>query len=145
MDKRVLRPIGWREFADKVVLHQELFQLNTHMSRRISPCCGAYEDEKDDLESGVVVRTRDVLAPPPMYKVWMHNDDFTPMDFVVSILVSIFHMDPSRANEVMLDVHRKGIGLCGIYPFDIAETKVSQVLQEAKAKEYPLKCTFEAE
>ena len=103
-------------------------------------------DSTDDGESsGVVVHTRDHLAPPPMYKVLLHNDDFTPMDFVVSILMAVFHMQSTQANEVMLDVHHKGIGLCGIYPFDIAETKVSQVQQEAKANEFPLKCTYEAE
>lgn len=105
--------------------------------------------QTDSMESGegsgVVVRTRDQLAPPSMYKVLLHNDDFTPMDFVVSILMAVFHMESMKANEVMLDVHQKGVGLCGIYPFDIAETKVSQVQQEAKANQFPLKCTYEAE
>ena len=80
-----------------------------------------------------------------MYRVLLHNDDYTPMDFVVQILQSVFNKDSNQATKVMLDVHRKGIGECGIFPFDIAQTKVSVVAETARENEYPLKCTLERE
>ena len=82
-------------------------------------------------------------ALPPMYKILMHNDDYTTMDFVVSVLESIFHLPPTEANRIMLQIHMSGYGVCGTYPFDIAETKVHQVHARAKSEGYPLKCSLE--
>ena len=82
-------------------------------------------------------------ARPPLYKILMHNDDYTTMDFVVSVLESIFHLPPTEANRIMLNIHMRGVGLCGTYPFDIAETKVHQVHARAKSEGYPLKCSLE--
>lgn len=80
---------------------------------------------------------------PSLYKVLLHNDDYTPMDFVVEILQNIFHLEHSLANKIMLDVHQKGIATCGVYPHDVAETKVSIVNHRSRKHEYPLKCTME--
>jgi len=80
---------------------------------------------------------------PKMYKVLLHNDDFTPMDFVVGVLEKIFGKDHAEATRVMLDVHHRGYGVCGIFTFDIAETKAALVLQVAQQNEHPLKCTTE--
>ena len=100
-------------------------------------------EEKTD--SAVIVRSREDIAEPPMYKVLLHNDNFTPMDFVVSILQNVFQKDPDTAQRIMLDVHHKGVGCCGVYPYEIAETKVAIVNQQAKQQNYPLKCSMETD
>ena len=83
------------------------------------------------------------LKEPPLYRVVLLNDDFTPMDFVVDVLESIFGMERTRATQVMLEVHTKGKGVCGVYNFEIAETKVAQVMGVAKQHQHPLLCTME--
>ncbi len=90
-----------------------------------------------------VQEARPRLKRPPMYKVVLLNDDFTPMDFVVLILERFFGMDRERATRVMLQVHTQGKGVCGIYSREIAETKVAQVNDYARAHEHPLLCTME--
>jgi ATP-dependent Clp protease adaptor protein ClpS len=82
-------------------------------------------------------------APPPMYKVLLLNDDFTPMEFVVGVLERFFGMDREKATAVMLKVHNEGAGLAGIYPRDIAETKVGQVVEFAREHQHPLQCVME--
>jgi ATP-dependent Clp protease adaptor protein ClpS len=83
------------------------------------------------------------LDEPKMYRVILHNDHYSTMDFVIEVLMKIFHMDPSKATEIMLNVHNKGKGLCGIYSYDIAVTKINQVHQMAKERDYPLKSSCE--
>jgi ATP-dependent Clp protease adaptor protein ClpS len=85
------------------------------------------------------------LKRPPMYKVVLINDDFTPMEFVVHVLEAFFGMDRERATHIMLNVHTKGKGVCGVYPRDIAETKVAQVNEYSRQNEHPLMCTMEAD
>ena len=80
-----------------------------------------------------------------MYKVLLLNDDYTPMEFVVAVLERIFHKDHADATQIMLHVHQRGLGLCGVYPFDVAETKVTQVLDLAQRQQHPLQCTLEKE
>lgn len=82
---------------------------------------------------------------PSMYKVLLHNDDYTSMDFVVSILMEIFSKTEAEAEAIMLNVHQKGIGVAGIYPYEIAETKVFLVIQLAQENEFPLHCSMEQE
>lgn len=82
---------------------------------------------------------------PPMYRVLLLNDDYTPMDFVVDVLRTVFHKSPAEAERIMLNVHEKGSGLCGIYTFETAETKVSRVRTKAKSAGFPLRCTMEPE
>lgn len=82
---------------------------------------------------------------PSLYKVILHNDDYTPMDFVVFVLETIFNKSREEAETLMMNVHINDATVCGIYPFDIAETKVVQVTQMAEENEYPLKCTMEKE
>src|SRR5574340_353442 len=83
------------------------------------------------------------VKPPPLYKVLLLNDDFTPMDFVVTVLQKFFGMDRERATRVMLQVHREGMGLCGVFPKDIASTKVEQVVSFARQHQHPLACVME--
>jgi len=84
-------------------------------------------------------------AKPAMYKVLLLNDDFTPMDFVVHILERFFSKDAQEATEIMMNVHSHGIGLCGVYTYEIAETKVAQVVEYSRKSEYPLQCIMEKE
>lgn len=83
------------------------------------------------------------LKPPPMYKVMLLNDDYTPMEFVVLVLQKFFGMTRERATQVMLKVHREGIGVCGVYPRDVATTKVQQVSAYSRRHQHPLQCVME--
>ena len=94
-----------------------------------------------DEDTGLTTEKR--LDEPKLYRVVLHNDHYTTMDFVVEVLVTIFHMPTARAVQVMMDVHKKGSGVCGVYTFDSAVTKVDQVHQMARAREFPLKCSYE--
>lgn len=94
---------------------------------------------------GVATKTRpkERAKPPPLYKVVLHNDDYTTMEFVVWVLQTVFHHDEATATAIMLHVHRNGIGIAGIYTYDIAETRAAEVEALARAQEYPLRCTVE--
>ncbi|RUO60256.1 ATP-dependent Clp protease adapter ClpS [Idiomarina insulisalsae] len=83
------------------------------------------------------------LQPPPMYKVILNNDDYTPMDFVIEVLIKFFRMDQERATDTMLTIHYKGQAVCGVYSAEVAETKVVQVNQYAREHDHPLLCTME--
>ncbi len=83
------------------------------------------------------------LRPPAMFRVILYNDHYTTMEFVVDILEKVFHKPEPEAKDIMLDVHRRGSGVCGIYSYDIARTMVARVLALARQQEFPLKCTFE--
>jgi ATP-dependent Clp protease adaptor protein ClpS len=98
-----------------------------------------------ELEEDVVSETRDEIDEPSMYKVILHNDDYTTMEFVVEILMLVFKKTPEEAVKIMLNVHQKGIGICGVYPFEVSETKVKTVDALAKENGFPLKCTMERE
>ncbi len=101
--------------------------------------------EGGGAESGVMIKSRPKTRRPAMYKVLLLNDDFTPMDFVVHILEKFFSKTRAEATDIMLHVHRRGVGICGIYTYEIAETKVTQVMDYARAHEQPLQCTMEKE
>lgn len=92
---------------------------------------------------GLATRTRAKPKKPSQYKVLMLNDDYTPMEFVVMVLKRFFRMDLEQATRVMLHVHQRGVGVCGIFPYEVAETKVSQVMDFARQNQHPLQCTLE--
>jgi len=96
-----------------------------------------------DGQIGIATRTRTRPKKPSMFKVLMLNDDYTPMEFVVMVLKRYFHMDIDQATQVMLHVHQRGVGVCGIFPYEIAETKVNQVMDFADENQHPLRCTLE--
>lgn len=97
----------------------------------------------DMLDGELALDSKVDLDKPKMYRVVLHNDNYTTMDFVVDILVKIFHKPAAEATKIMLDVHKKGAGVCGVYTYDIASTRISQVHQMAKKHEYPLRCSME--
>ena len=101
------------------------------------------KDFQEDRDSGVVTETRKKLKQPPMYRVLLHNDDYTTREFVVLILQAVFHKSETEATQVMLHVHNNGVGTAGVYPFEVAETKVEKVTALARKYEFPLKCTLE--
>ena len=103
------------------------------------------KDDKDNGKTGVITKTRPKTKKPSMYKVLMLNDDYTPMDFVVHILLTYFQKTEDEAVQIMLNVHQTGVGLCGVYSFEVAETKVMQVTDNARRHEHPLQCTLEKE
>jgi ATP-dependent Clp protease adaptor protein ClpS len=103
--------------------------------------------DKEDRDSGVITqrRTKKKLAKPRLYKVLFHNDDFTTKWFVVAVLEQIFHHTEAQAHAIMMHVHQTGIGVAGVFTYEIAETKVGQTLALAKENEFPLQVTLEPE
>ncbi len=98
-----------------------------------------------DTEEQVSSRTRDEIKEPPMYKVLLHNDDYTTMEFVVEVLMHVFSKSIEEATRIMLNVHKRGIGVCGVFTYEIAETKVETVRSLAGERGFPLRCTMEEE
>jgi len=100
---------------------------------------------KDSPVTGVVVKSKPKTKKPSMYKVLLLNDDYTPMEFVVHVLERFFNKSREDATRIMLHVHRRGVGICGVYTYEVAETKVTQVIDFARRHEHPLQCTLEKE
>ena len=94
-------------------------------------------------EPGVAVKERTRTKKPPMYKVLLHNDDYTTKEFVVMVLQAVFHKSESDAVRIMMHVHSNGIGVAGVYTYEVAETKVAKTVQLAQSYEYPLQCSLE--
>ena len=103
------------------------------------------ERPEDDFDTAVITRTERRIAKPKMWKVLLHNDHYTTREFVVAVLVDVFHKSETDAVQVMLHVHQKGVGVAGLYPREVAEMKVHKTIQLARAHEYPLECTMEPE
>lgn len=122
--------------------------MPTDLISDLIPLTAAGERDSPDERDGqgaTVLEARPKLKKPPLYKVLMLNDDYTPMEFVVDVLNRFFGMDEAKATSVMLQVHQQGVGLCGVFTYEIAETKVTQVIDFARRHEHPLQCTLERE
>jgi len=102
-------------------------------------------DDEGFRENGtqVITRTKPAVKKPSLYRVLLLNDDFTPMEFVIEILARYFSMDMESATEVMLHVHQNGVGECGVFTYEVAETKVTQVMDHARKNQHPLQCVME--
>ena len=103
------------------------------------------DNDRHDGQTGVVTRTRPKTKKPSMYKVLLLNDDYTPMEFVVHVLERFFGKTREDATSIMMHVHQKGVGICGVYTYEVAETKVTQVMEFARKNQHPLQCTMEKE
>jgi ATP-dependent Clp protease adaptor protein ClpS len=103
-----------------------------------------YQDT-DQPSGDVATKTRPKTQRPSLYKVLLLNDDYTPMEFVVLVLQRFFGKSAEEATRIMLHVHQKGVGVCGVYTYEIAETKVAQVIEFARQHQHPLQCTMEKE
>lgn len=102
-------------------------------------------DDPQDGDADVAIKTRPKTKRPPLYKVLLLNDDYTPMEFVVHVLERFFSMNHAQAFEIMLTVHKKGVAVVGVFSHEIAETKVAQVMDLARRNQHPLQCTMEKE
>jgi len=96
-------------------------------------------DNRPEADTGVDQELRE----PKMYRVILHNDDYTTMDFVIEVLIAVFHKPAAEATRIMLDVHKKGKGICGVYTYDVAATRMARVHHLAQKREFPLKCSLE--
>ena len=118
-------------------------QIKPNLSNISSNSAGGDNDDENDQGTGILTKTNVKTKKPAMYKVLLLNDDYTPMDFVVYVLQKFFRLTIEEATHVMLEVHTKGVGVCGVFTFEVAETKVAHVLDAAKKHEHPLQCTLE--
>lgn len=109
------------------------------------PGDGEENENGGEHRTGLLLKPRPKTKKPSMYKVLLLNDDYTPMEFVVHILERFFNKNRQEATDIMLHVHRRGVGVCGIFTYEIAESKVAQVMDFARANEQPLQCTMEKE
>jgi ATP-dependent Clp protease adaptor protein ClpS len=119
--------------------------VDLSLSRISLSSSGGEERGPGRTSVGILTRAQAKTKKPSMYRVLLLNDDFTPMDFVVHILERFFGKNRQEATEIMLHVHRKGVGICGTYTYEVAETKVTAVMDYARRNEHPLQCTMEKE
>ena len=131
-------------------MHQPLPLSSNHVSDEMQLVAARFVlsgegdgDADTDAEVGIATKTKAKPKKPSQYKVLLLNDDYTPMEFVVMILKRFFGMDLEQATRVMLHVHQKGVGVCGVFPYEVAETKVNQVMDFARQNQHPLQCTLE--
>ena len=106
---------------------------------------GEDKDSKNDVEGSVKLAVKPKTKIPPLYRVLMMNDDYTPMEFVIEVLEKFFQKNREEATQIMLHVHQRGVGVCGIYAYDLAETKAMQVMNYARKYEHPLQVQLEKE
>jgi len=102
-------------------------------------------DNGDDNQTGTITKSRQKTKKPDLYKVLLLNDDYTPMEFVIHVLERVFNKGQEDAMRIMLHVHQNGVGVCGVFTYEVAETKVTQVMDFARKHEHPLQCTMEKE
>ena len=100
-------------------------------------------DKNSDFQGGVILDTKPKTKKPSMYNVLLLNDDYTPMEFVIIVLAKIFNKKQEEATQIMLHVHKKGVGVCGTFTYEVAESKCKSVMDMAKKNEHPLQCTLE--
>ena len=129
-------PIQLSAVATQRPVPASMLDINLHTKNGVG--------EHPDEQHGVVTeQSKPALARPPLYKVVLHNDDYTPMDFVVGVLVRFFHMPVEKATQIMLKVHTEGKAVCGVYSRDVAETKAMQVNEFSRENQQPLLCDVE--
>ena len=117
-----------------------------YLIKKMPPLAMSKDDEdKKDIDGNIKLATKPKTKTPPLYRVLMMNDDYTPMEFVIEVLEKFFQKDREEATQIMLDVHQRGVGVCGIYAYDLAETKAMQVMNYARKYEHPLQVQLEKE
>ena len=118
-----------------------------NINLRIIPltAMGEDKDSKDDVEGNIKLAVKPKTKIPPLYRVLMMNDDYTPMEFVIEVLEKFFQKNREEATQIMLHVHQRGVGVCGVYAYDLAETKAMQVMNYARKYEHPLQVQLEKE
>ena len=127
---------------DKYLLFLKLITMY-HINMNITLSENSDNYKKYDLQRGVVLEAKPKTKKPSMYNVLLLNDDYTPMEFVIIVLSKIFNKKQEEATQIMLHVHKKGVGVCGIFTYEVAESKCKFVMDMAKKNEHPLQCTME--
>lgn len=132
------------------VCEQEVALMISEVAVRVGTSLSMSGDKNgsgggDEGKTGVVTKTRPKTKKPSLYKVLLLNDDYTPMEFVIHVLERYFNKGREEATRIMLHVHHKGVGVCGVYTYEVAETKVTQVMDFARQHQHPLQCTMEKE
>jgi ATP-dependent Clp protease adaptor protein ClpS len=134
---------GHNEMTGNTIWHGEATSATA--SAAMGPGPSQPPGKEDDGRTDLVTKTRPKTKKPSLYKVLLLNDDYTPMEFVVHVLQKYFGKHREEAERIMLHVHQKGVGICGVYTYEIAETKVTQVMDFSRANNHPLQCTMEKE
>ena len=117
-----------------------------YLIKKMPPLAMSKDDEdKKDIDGNIKLATKPKTKTPPLYRVLMMNDDYTPMEFVIEVLEKFFQKNREEATQIMLHVHQRGVGVCGIYAYDLAETKAMQVMNYARKYEHPLQVQLEKE
>ena len=135
-------------YIDCMNYKDEKIDLDNAMHWVLSDGEDEHHDDGDGFgedETNILLKTRPKTKKPDLYKVLLLNDDYTPMEFVIHILERFFNKNKQEATDIMMHVHRRGVGICGIFTFEIAETKVVQIMDFARANEQPLQCIMEKE
>ena len=142
----LLMPRLWRSLEKRMSKgHLERTTGPTSAGPTRGPGQGDGDSGDRGIGTGIVTKTRAKTKKPSLYKVLILNDDYTPMEFVVHVLERFFAKPREEAVQIMLHVHRHGVGICGVYTFEVAETKVAQVIELARRHQHPLQCTMEKE
>ncbi len=136
-----------KSFAKKKNVLNENIVCNNHdiITNHQVVLSGKDDDNNNDADIDIITKSRPKTKKPDLYKVVLLNDDYTPMDFVISVLEHFFNKGSEDATQIMLEVHRKGVGIAGVYTYEVAETKVEQVTNFSRQHEHPLQCTMEKE
>lgn len=137
-----MHAIGAAGETDKIPIERSALWLFMANGQDDGPDNSGSDDEG---QTGIVTKTRPKTKKPNLYKVLLLNDDYTPMEFVVHVLERFFNKGREEATRIMLHVHQKGVGVCGVYTYEVAETKVTQVMDFSRQHQHPLQCTMEKE
>jgi ATP-dependent Clp protease adaptor protein ClpS len=132
-----------KSFAMQGLTQHELTMAGLTMAGKGRP--GERGNDRDDGRTDLVTKTRPKTKKPSLYKVLLLNDDYTPMEFVILVLEKFFSKNHDEAARIMMHVHQKGVGVCGVFTYEVAETKVTQVMDFARQNGHPLQCTMEKE
>ena len=127
---------------DKYLLFRKLITMY-YINMNITLSENSNNDKNNDLQGGVVLESKPKTKKPSMYNVLLLNDDYTPMEFVIIVLSKIFNKKQEEATQIMLHVHKKGVGVCGTFTYEVAESKCKSVMDMAKKNEHPLQCLME--
>ena len=127
---------------DKYLLFRKLITMY-HINMNITLSENSDNDKNNDSQRGVVLEAKPKTKKPSMYNVLLLNDDYTPMEFVIIVLAKVFNKKQEEATQIMLHVHKKGVGICGTFTYEVAESKCKSVMDMAKKNEHPLQCSME--
>ena len=138
--------VSYNKKAINLTIQIRINLNHKYLIKKMPPLVMSKDDEdKKDIDGNIKLATKPKTKTPPLYRVLMMNDDYTPMEFVIEVLEKFFQKNREEATQIMLHVHQRGVGVCGIYAYDLAETKAMQVMNYARKYEHPLQVQLEKE